>query len=493
MRKYLDCPASRFQSWWTIVCAVGAVAVTYLHPFQSGKASAAYELTLRVVTTRRLELARAFDESSSMERSLLGVRTLKSAIYLSGQEYNTRWRDLSLRGQVEYGILLAESGRTDAAQRVFSSITATNDRSLKRSQYEVVESTERWVRSNPQLQQFAPSNGPEWIQAAQALEDIYAGSGTTNAIAIHLPRQLFVLPPSWYLPALTMRTGAIDANAVPVSAVLQDRVILLAFLNWGILTVALVTLCVCGTALGRTTRKPYAFRYMGNWGPVAGTSVYARSVFYRYWWGMVAEFSYVATLPYWAARAMYHVAWVIFVPLYDMARLTPSIRLIRRGLGLDTELLKKSNVLVATAVLWLCKTGVSYVDGWILRRFPLGYRLTDMHRAELCLNPSIGSLAVMGFAVVLITPFGEEITYRGSLYPSLRRRWGTFLAAVATAGVFAAIHRYAWLGSIDIFLDGLLWAFAFEWTGSLWPGLIVHSLWNLLWFMNNCFLYHYAL
>jgi CAAX protease family protein len=79
----------------------------------------------------------------------------------------------------------------------------------------------------------------------------------------------------------------------------------------------------------------------------------------------------------------------------------------------------------------------------------------------------------------LWAPLGEEVAFRGVLYPALRARFGTAPATALSAAVFAAAHGYGVLGFAAVFWSGVLWALAYERTGSLWPCIIAHSVGNL--------------
>ena len=47
------------------------------------------------------------------------------------------------------------------------------------------------------------------------------------------------------------------------------------------------------------------------------------------------------------------------------------------------------------------------------------------------------------------------------------------------AGVFALAHGYGLSGFATVFASGVLWAWAYERTGSLLPGMAAHALNNL--------------
>jgi membrane protease YdiL (CAAX protease family) len=94
-----------------------------------------------------------------------------------------------------------------------------------------------------------------------------------------------------------------------------------------------------------------------------------------------------------------------------------------------------------------------------------------------------GTPAALGltiFDTVVFTPVFEEIVFRGLLFATLRRRFGTGTAAVLSAAIFAVAHGYGVLGFAAVFWSGLLWAWAYERTGSLLPSIASHAADNLM-------------
>jgi len=84
------------------------------------------------------------------------------------------------------------------------------------------------------------------------------------------------------------------------------------------------------------------------------------------------------------------------------------------------------------------------------------------------------------FDTVVLTPVFEEIVFRGLLFATLRRRFGTSVAAVLSAAIFAVAHGYGVLGFAAVFWSGLLWAWAYDRTGSLLPSMAAHAVDNLM-------------
>ncbi|MCX7806317.1 MAG: CPBP family intramembrane metalloprotease [Planctomycetota bacterium] len=87
--------------------------------------------------------------------------------------------------------------------------------------------------------------------------------------------------------------------------------------------------------------------------------------------------------------------------------------------------------------------------------------------------------AVLVFsATVLAAPALEEIFFRGVIYGAMSRWVPRLLAAVLQAALFASAHRNE-SQFLPIFVMGILLAWLYERTGSLWAPITFHSLNNL--------------
>jgi membrane protease YdiL (CAAX protease family) len=91
-----------------------------------------------------------------------------------------------------------------------------------------------------------------------------------------------------------------------------------------------------------------------------------------------------------------------------------------------------------------------------------------------------GAVAASLAGAIVFAPVFEEIVFRGILFATLRRRMGAGLAMVTSGLIFAFAHGYGALGFVDVLWSGVLWAWAFERTGSVLPGMMAHALTNLL-------------
>lgn len=80
---------------------------------------------------------------------------------------------------------------------------------------------------------------------------------------------------------------------------------------------------------------------------------------------------------------------------------------------------------------------------------------------------------------IVIAPLVEEIFFRGFIYTGLREKYGWIAAALISAGLFALAHIQP-LTMPPIFLMGLVFAYLYQRTQSIWPAVIMHLATNTL-------------
>jgi len=93
------------------------------------------------------------------------------------------------------------------------------------------------------------------------------------------------------------------------------------------------------------------------------------------------------------------------------------------------------------------------------------------------------SLAMLSLLALLVAPFVEETFFRGFILPGVGSRIGYGWGAVLSALIFALVHVLTlWqLGvMVPIFLLGLLLAWLYMRTGSIWPCIFTHFAYNSL-------------
>jgi hypothetical protein len=93
-------------------------------------------------------------------------------------------------------------------------------------------------------------------------------------------------------------------------------------------------------------------------------------------------------------------------------------------------------------------------------------------------------LATVGWFVVssLLAPILEEIECRGYLFQNVKRGWGTILAVIVTAALFAARHMQNpnanTLGVVNIALISIVFTVGMLRFRSLWFPIGWHASWN---------------
>lgn len=90
---------------------------------------------------------------------------------------------------------------------------------------------------------------------------------------------------------------------------------------------------------------------------------------------------------------------------------------------------------------------------------------------------------------VVWAPLFEELAFRGVLYFSLRSRLGPVPAALASAILFGAVHFYSVPGFAGTLWSGLVWAWVYERSRSLVPGIAAHAVYNGLYVLGQVTLY----
>jgi uncharacterized protein len=90
-------------------------------------------------------------------------------------------------------------------------------------------------------------------------------------------------------------------------------------------------------------------------------------------------------------------------------------------------------------------------------------------------------LAILGgIAVCVFAPVGEELLFRGFMYPALRNRLGIAAAAILTGAVFGLLHGFSAEAKVlvPLALFGAALCLLYQTTGSLYPCIALHAINN---------------
>ena len=104
-------------------------------------------------------------------------------------------------------------------------------------------------------------------------------------------------------------------------------------------------------------------------------------------------------------------------------------------------------------------------------------------------NPQLYAVAPAGFSwpafvsmlvmAGFVAPFGEELAFRGLLFPWLRERFGIAVATLLSGLCFAALHGVLILIPALTAL-GIAFALLYQRCGSLWPVIVAHGAFNAI-------------
>lgn len=170
------------------------------------------------------------------------------------------------------------------------------------------------------------------------------------------------------------------------------------------------------------------------------------------------------------------------VPLLCLAYihlLKPQSLGFRDGFGLTVDRGKGGRLAMAVVAVVAAGLLGEWVMGQIAAPLNLSSHWTEWFDADLVWAP-LPVMAVSLTEYVLLAPVFEELAFRGLLFGVLRRRFQWMPAAAISAGIFALAHGYGLIGFTSVFWSGLIWAWIYERTGSLLPGMIAHAANNLL-------------
>ncbi len=92
---------------------------------------------------------------------------------------------------------------------------------------------------------------------------------------------------------------------------------------------------------------------------------------------------------------------------------------------------------------------------------------------------SIAGFALAFVVIVVLAPLGEELLFRGFVYPGLRGRFGVIGAMLLTSVFFALFHVHPLLYA-PMFIIGMVLVILYEYRGTLVPSILLHGLNNLL-------------
>lgn len=93
--------------------------------------------------------------------------------------------------------------------------------------------------------------------------------------------------------------------------------------------------------------------------------------------------------------------------------------------------------------------------------------------------PTLRERILVIVLAVAIAPLVEEFVFRFFIYGVLRRYLGRFVGLAANSLLFAAVHAHL-PSAAPLFVLGLCFTLAYEWSGSILVAMTMHALFNAL-------------
>lgn len=142
-----------------------------------------------------------------------------------------------------------------------------------------------------------------------------------------------------------------------------------------------------------------------------------------------------------------------------------------RALGFRSFNIKRASILVA--VVLIVGISINLLYEWVLTSFgvepppalPSQFTQTGV------------SLAMVTLLAVLVAPIAEETFFRGFILGGIGKRFGYGWGVVVSALLFSLAHMQPG-ALLPIFILGLLLAWLYIKTGSIWPCILTHFAYN---------------
>jgi membrane protease YdiL (CAAX protease family) len=197
------------------------------------------------------------------------------------------------------------------------------------------------------------------------------------------------------------------------------------------------------------------------------------------WFGVAVFGAWLAAAVGFAA-AMLVLSWQInlglFVTLWELPLLIPAwwftVRKYRvgwRALGVQGF---SAEILGVGIALMILSMGFNAVYNLVLSQFDLQAQM-DL----VALFEDLPSPWLLLLGGIVVAPVVEELFFRGFVFAGLRERYGWRKAGLISAGLFAVLH-FQPLMVVPIFLLGMIFAYLYHRSGSIWPAVIMHVLTN---------------
>lgn len=141
---------------------------------------------------------------------------------------------------------------------------------------------------------------------------------------------------------------------------------------------------------------------------------------------------------------------------------------------------RQRRTLLLAPMLYLTFFPILLITSWayhLLLEQVFGLELDIQEAAKLILQESSWTKLLFILLAVVGAPLYEEILFRGLLFPYIAQRAGTAPAILLVSLLFALLHFHL-ASFVPLGLLSAVLCFTYWRTGSLWPGIGMHAIFN---------------
>ncbi len=155
----------------------------------------------------------------------------------------------------------------------------------------------------------------------------------------------------------------------------------------------------------------------------------------------------------------------------------------RRGVGLRELGFRRPTSWMLLPAAWLGAYAVLGLYGGLLALLDaIGLDVSGLDEGNplpIDADEGVLTVALLGAAVVVAAPFGEEIFFRGLMFRGLRGYWRA-LPALAISGLLFGVFHLNLSVLLPFTAIGMVFAWAMERSRSLWTSIAAHAAFNSL-------------
>lgn len=108
----------------------------------------------------------------------------------------------------------------------------------------------------------------------------------------------------------------------------------------------------------------------------------------------------------------------------------------------------------------------------------IGWTSGNSKTESLQSNVNFWTVLIGFVSAAIISPVYEEIFYRGFLYKWFRLKWGVPIGILLSSFIFMLVHIPTYNTLPINFLSGVIFSWTYEKSGSIYPGMIIHGIFN---------------